>query len=242
MGTVYHTPPLVEALCEFHFEPDTPWDDTIPGLLYHELRADFPEREQVQRLQLTVTATENVINPQFAQMSQVRLLNSERTSLIQIAPYLLTVNRLQPYAGWDAFVAIVQRGYAAYRDIAQPLHLRGIIVRYLNQFTFAATPLALETYFNFYPYTGDNFPTMSGFAASAQFAFADARDMLLVQMRPLAEQQPQHVAIQLELSYFLNAPRAVALDDALDWVTQAHQHIEDIFEACITGQLRERFA
>src|SRR2546425_12443479 len=46
MGRQYLNPPLVEAVCEFRFLPDTQWDLTIPGLMYEKIQDRFPHKEQ----------------------------------------------------------------------------------------------------------------------------------------------------------------------------------------------------
>jgi len=46
MGRKYANPSIVEAVCEFRLSPDTPWDLTVPGLVYEKVRSEFPHREQ----------------------------------------------------------------------------------------------------------------------------------------------------------------------------------------------------
>ncbi|MGC8838175.1 MAG: hypothetical protein ACP5UM_07135 [Anaerolineae bacterium] len=41
MGRKYKDPPLMEAVCEFRLAADSPWDLTIPGLIYEKLYAAF---------------------------------------------------------------------------------------------------------------------------------------------------------------------------------------------------------
>ena len=44
MGRQYNSPPIKEAICEFRFRSETPWDLAVPGLIYAELKDDFPRR------------------------------------------------------------------------------------------------------------------------------------------------------------------------------------------------------
>ena len=46
MRRQYQNPPLREAACEFIFQPGTPWDLANPGLIFSELRDQFPRRIQ----------------------------------------------------------------------------------------------------------------------------------------------------------------------------------------------------
>ena len=45
MSRQYIKPPVVEAVCEFRFSPDTKWDLTIPGLVYEKVQGQFPHKE-----------------------------------------------------------------------------------------------------------------------------------------------------------------------------------------------------
>ena len=52
----YNNPPIVEALCEFQFDEDVPWDLTLIGLIYDKLKDYFPKRQQLQ-LELALAAS-----------------------------------------------------------------------------------------------------------------------------------------------------------------------------------------
>lgn len=54
MGEILKNPPLVEAVCEFQFVPESKWDWTIPGLLFEKIGKEFSERTEVHRLGVTV--------------------------------------------------------------------------------------------------------------------------------------------------------------------------------------------
>jgi uncharacterized protein (TIGR04255 family) len=45
----------------------------------------------------------------------------------------------------------------------------------------------------------------------------------------------------LDIDYFLVQPGAVKVVDALAWVEEAHSRVEEVFEGCITDELREMF-
>ena len=46
MSNKYLNPPIVEVVCELRASSDSKWDLTIPGLIYEELKGDFPNKEQ----------------------------------------------------------------------------------------------------------------------------------------------------------------------------------------------------
>jgi len=46
MKRKYKKPPIVEALCEFQFIPQEPYNLTIPGLFYDKIKEEFPIRQE----------------------------------------------------------------------------------------------------------------------------------------------------------------------------------------------------
>lgn len=53
MGEIFKNPPLVEAVCEFQFHPESKWDWTVPGLLFEKISGEFSERAEMRRLEVT---------------------------------------------------------------------------------------------------------------------------------------------------------------------------------------------
>ena len=61
MGRKYNNPPLIEALCEFQFIPTEPYDSTIPGLFYTQIKGDFPEKQEQSGIGFTVQDRKSVV-------------------------------------------------------------------------------------------------------------------------------------------------------------------------------------
>jgi uncharacterized protein (TIGR04255 family) len=58
--TKYNNPPIIDAVCEFRFGKDTDWDMTIPGVVYREIKTNFPHKEQhaLQDINLSQNASD----------------------------------------------------------------------------------------------------------------------------------------------------------------------------------------
>ncbi len=127
--------------------------------------------------------------------------------------------------------------------MARPAGLRRIGLRYINRIVFPSTPIELESYLQFYPFTGPRLPkTWLGFTAGIESEFEQERDILRLQLLNVtpgeADQKP---AVLLDLDYFLARPQAVAIDQAMNWVHQAHDRVLSAFEACLTDRSRQMF-
>lgn len=241
MSRRYELSPIIEALCQFQFEPDSSWDLTIPGLIYEKVQKTFPKRNQIAQISIGIAANAEVIGQQIGALPLMQFLSETGNTLIQIGQNLLTVNQLKPYSSWQQFLPLIEEGLQAYRDVAHPRIIQRVALQYLNRIEFEH-PARLEDYLNFYPFLGKELPQDIGaFVVGVQISRENARDLLNLQLTRLNVEAPNEVAMILDLNYMLAKPGEIALDHVLEWVNNAHSYIEEIFEACITDQLRQRF-
>jgi uncharacterized protein (TIGR04255 family) len=66
-------------------------------------------------------------------------------------------SRLRPYESWNALHAEAQRLWELYVQVAQPLSVERVALRYINRIELP-TPLDLEEYLATYPELGDGCP------------------------------------------------------------------------------------
>ena len=242
MTKLYKNSPISEAVCEFQFGQDSPWDFTVPGLVYEKVRNTFPNRSQIARVTMGIVANEGEIGPQFGAVPVMRFTRKDEKAHIQIAPHLLSIHHLRPYSSWQEFLPLILDAFQAYREVASPRSIHRIGLRYINTIELAGSSIDLEDYFEFRPYVGPNLPrTIGPFAMSVQLPFENSRDVLNLQMVSQAGVLSDITTIILDLDYFLVKSGEVELDEAFEWIDIAHTHIEDIFEASITEQLKQKF-
>jgi uncharacterized protein (TIGR04255 family) len=232
----YRKAPIAEAICEFKFEPGKPWDWTIPGIIYGKIKAEFPDRQQQNSLEVTLGPKEGVVSQQVTgTLSRMQFLRADKSAMVQVGADLLAVNVLPPYPGWGDFEELITRNLEIYREEAGPTGVRRIGVRYINRFLFPSPEIELMDYFNLYPHIPDPLEQRHGpFSMRVMFTYADERDALTVRMGHL----PEGGGIALDLDYYLAKPRGVELKGAVEWVRGAHNQTEKMFEACITDGAR----
>src|SRR5207253_5942587 len=98
MARTYNKPPLIEAVCDFRFSSSQPWDWTIPGLFYEQIRDSFPNKNQVNIIETRIDSSQGKV----IQQSQPKLqfINQDGTAVIHVGPDNLSIHQLQPYEGW----------------------------------------------------------------------------------------------------------------------------------------------
>jgi uncharacterized protein (TIGR04255 family) len=242
MGRKYQDPPLIEALCEIQFAADTQWDLVSPGLIYEQVREQFPQRRPGRAIALNVSQAGQGFGQEVQVVDRVQFVRADNRAMIQVGPQLLAVNHLKPYSSWETFRPLIATALEAHRQVIQPAGIHRIGLRYINKIAFPQPRVTLKDYFEIYPQLGPQFPEDHGpFIVGLQFAFAEGRDALTLRVQTAVPDPEDEVAINLDIDYFLTKPGAVAIEDVMDWVEGAHIQVEQMFEASITDVLRTQF-
>ncbi|MDP3047380.1 MAG: TIGR04255 family protein [Chloroflexota bacterium] len=242
MGRRYQKPPVIEALCEFQFEPSTPWDLTIPGLVYERIKGQFPKKRPAKALEVSVAAGPDGVRQSVLTTDRMQFLQADGNALVQVAQDLLVVNQLKPYPTWREFLPLIRQGFDAYEQVVDPKGVRRVSLRYINRVEIPVSPLELADYFEFLPLVGPRLPQDFGnFMVGVEFGYEGSRDTLRLQMVSALGKAPDAHAVMLDLDYFLAQPGRTTLASVFEWVGRAHDRIEEVFEACIKDRLRTMF-
>jgi len=243
MGRKYKNPPIIEAVCEFRFEQGSPWDLTIPGLLYDQLKGDFPKRRTVKAFETSLgSEQEGVLRQEVVQTARSRFLREDEKAFIQLGPNFLAINHLQPYPTWDGFLPLIQNALLSYQKIANPKGVHRVGLRYVNRIDLGGNRVELEGYFDFYPFVGKGLPQDYGpFIVGIEIPFDDGIDILRLEMRLAVPDKSDVVPVILDLDYFLGRAGEVDLQNIDQWLRKAHSRVEHAFEGCLKDSLREQF-
>jgi uncharacterized protein (TIGR04255 family) len=243
MGKLYEQSPILEALCEFRFQPGQLWDWTIPGLIYDRVRTDFPKKRQRNVLEVEMRAeqqemAQNIKGP----VTRMQFLRQDEKALLQVGPDLLVVNKVAPYSNWKTFKTMIASGLAVYRDVAQPTGLKRIGLRYINRIELSETSIALDDYILATPGVPDSMPgRFAAWAQRVEIPFEGTNGMLVLQSGSATGSSQSKLMFILDFDFFTLRAETITLDSAIDWVEQAHNQIEAAFETCITDKTRVLF-
>jgi uncharacterized protein (TIGR04255 family) len=237
----YKKPSVSEAICEFQFRGAKEWDWTIPGLLYQEIREEFPQKRQEKAFEINIAQMGKIEQSVGGSLSKMQFLREDGSAMVQIGPDLLAINVLPPYPGWEVFEALIRRQFEIYLRVVQPVGFRRIGLRYINQIVFPANIIETTEYFHYYPRLPETVEQIHGpFSMRVLHTYEAERDVMTFQM---AHMKPtgEKLTIALDLDYYLAKPDTVELGKGLEWVSQAHDKIEAMFEASITDSTRNLF-
>lgn len=241
MGKKYKNPPIVEAFCEFRFDPKSTWDLTIPGLIYEQLKAEFPIRQPRKVIGVKISSKEldeitHTIQPQDI----IQLRSESAPVLIQVGEHLLTINHLAPYSSWSAFSPHIKKSFETYREVANPVGLTRIGLRYINRIELEQDEYDFRP-FEFRPQLPSAITNpVQGFILGIELEYEKKCDVLRIQLTSTNASTDNQKAYLLDLDYFLQQSTSIDIDRALEWVEKAHSNLEEAFEKCITNELRQQ--
>jgi uncharacterized protein (TIGR04255 family) len=245
MGRLYENPPIVEAVCEFHFEPSQPWDWTVPGLVYDKIKDEFPKKHQRNIVEVEMHAEQQQVAQRVkGGVAQMQFLRDDERALIQVGPDLLTVNHLKPYPKWGIYQAMIIHALQVYRQVANPKGLKRIGLRYINRIQVPEPIFEIEDYLLAVPSVPQSVPqAFRVFIQRVEIPFERVNGLLILQsaLGVPEESESAKSALMLDLDFVTLDATSVTLDAAMEWVGQAHDEVENTFEACITPKARALF-
>ena len=243
----YSNSPIIESICEFKFTEDTNWDITVPGLIFEDVRTEYPYKEQRATQEISIsppTAESDKMRSQIKRSDFAVFYKEDKKSLIQIGPRILSTSRLQPYQTWNDFKSQIGYAFGKLHGRVEPKEIQRIGLRYINRINIPMeqNKVTLENYFEFRPYCGPKLPQSHGdFIVGCVFPYYDERDLCKVELKGTMPEKKESLSFLLSIDYFLAKPRSIPVAQSMEWVENAHAEIEILFEGCILPTLREIF-
>jgi uncharacterized protein (TIGR04255 family) len=115
----YKTSPILEAICESQFKPDSPWDPTIIGLFYENIKQDYPKKEVVSQAQFQIHAGPEGISNSVQNIAPLmRFIGEKGSQFIHIGANKLSIHVMAPYPQWTTFYPMIENALTAYNKVA----------------------------------------------------------------------------------------------------------------------------
>ncbi|MDR2689782.1 MAG: TIGR04255 family protein [Azoarcus sp.] len=147
------SPPIVEAVLDI--ECDFAPGQSVVGLkeaATAKFSARYPKLHTLfaQQLTLELGADKRIENDaQVPSVVAFQFLQDDEKQLIQLREKGYAFNRLAPYSSLDDYLPEIRRTWDIYRDLATPILIRVVRLRYINRLDlpFASHKLDLDSYF-----------------------------------------------------------------------------------------------
>jgi uncharacterized protein (TIGR04255 family) len=241
----YERPPIVEALCEVYFTGSL-WDATTPGLFYEQVRGDYPQKSQMEQVDLVVQVgpgrTETrplTIEP------RMRFARDDNSRLVQLTRDLLVINQLLPYPHYEEWREVVHSTIDVYRRLATPTGINRLGVRYINRINVpfrGGRPIRMEDYFRVYPQIPQELGDAHGpFMLQLLMIPVCAGHQLTLTLAIGPPEQPASMSALLDLYDVVLLGGRDAFGEIRRLLDEAHANIVHTFENTITEGSRSLF-
>jgi uncharacterized protein (TIGR04255 family) len=127
--------PVVEAIIYWQAQAGVSLENSLLAKLQEQL-PDYPHADNIHEFITQTTFAPDGMSAETHQRNQwqgVRLRNSQNTYVAQIRSQGVIFSRLPPYENWDTFVDEAMRFWRVFLDIAQPIAIQKLGVRFINR-------------------------------------------------------------------------------------------------------------
>jgi len=248
MRKIYKNPPLIEAVCEFRFDPTSPWDLAIPGLFYEQVKSSHPVKRPISSVEVILRSVPNQqfapqsLPPSVQHMDRIQFLGDDEKSVLMLGPHVISVHRLAPYTRWEDFKPSIAKALEVYRNVASPKGLSKIGLKFQNLINIPQGTIRIEDYFAFYPAMGETLPQVHGpFLVGVLLPYDGSENQLRLEMQSGFSGKEDTYSVLLSLDYYTSGQNPVPWGNVEDWITTGHARIEDAFEGCLLDSTRTLF-
>jgi uncharacterized protein (TIGR04255 family) len=232
------SPPLIEALCEFRFSAKEDWDWTVPGRLYDELKGEFPERGQIQAIEVKFDVKHL---SHVEGIDRVQMKRKDGSAMVQVGPHLLVINHLLPYSDWNAFLKLIIRVFESYINLATHAPFERIGLRYINQIPIKNEELHdAGRYIVLVPPIPKAIEKpLNSFYQRYDLVHADPEGVLIHQTG-VAKSQAGLLNIMLDLDFGSSKVSHLDKNSIGEWLTKAHRQIEIAFTESVEAEMLKK--
>jgi uncharacterized protein (TIGR04255 family) len=241
MSELLKNPPLVEAVCEFQFDPSSKWDWTLPGRLFDKIGKEFSERMDVHRMGLTIQQASGKVSQSSiieAGPDRIQLKRPDGSAMIQVGPRQLIINHLRPYPNWNPFRELILRMYETYNSLIEGSSLGRIGLRYINQIEL--TGKDYKEIINVWPTFSHSLKKEVSTLFQRYELKHDNPEGLLIHQTGLIQVEDKNMLV-LDLDFVASSVSSItSRKHVADWLDQAHDRVEESFIDSLTPSAYKR--
>jgi uncharacterized protein (TIGR04255 family) len=154
-------PPITEAVIEIRTPSSVSWNKSeIQAELKSKL-TEYPEQRSAQgfvsQLQLGA-GKEPSVKTQDLGWQGVQVTSGDKKCIAKFQLEFFSFSRLQPYESWDIFTSEAIRLWEIHKNLAKPIEVQRMGVRFINRFPILAQPAKITDYFTTFI---DELPSMN---------------------------------------------------------------------------------
>ncbi|WPO39595.1 TIGR04255 family protein [Tardiphaga sp. 42S5] len=234
----YDNAPVVEALIDIQVEDSAIMREEVEALA-DSLSAVFPTRLPLHQVQMGFEVAADR-EPEFLNEQMIVGYRLDRPGrVLQLKTNGFSYSHLPPYSDWLTFSSEAMGYWKAYQSALAPRWANRVAVRMINRLPLPSGDIRLAKCLNFYPTLPDSLPS-------------DARSLFMQLQLPMPQVDPDALtilglysappapgpnAIMLDIDFIVQ--RKISIDEVFGILERLGDCKDEIFEACITDEIRK---
>lgn len=245
----YATPPLVEAVIEFQFEPrPNGWDSVYFGKMHLQVQEEFPTVETLSGAHVKFGDKTGISLGPAPELK--RFIRADGGAVVTVAPDLLGLSVLPQksesgHPGWDWMRTRALGLLSVYNSVVGPKRIRRIGVRYINAIPitpgeFKLRDVLAEESGVVPPVLLDEQKPFSFRVERVIGAGANWRHVQVLQIAASAV-GPDLARLVLDVDQVLTGPHPVEPGVIGRKLDELHEHVHEVFETAVREQVLKSF-
>ncbi len=240
----YPNPTIQEALCEIHFRlpGDAPWNPAFAGELFKRIQNEFPQFEPAATIGVQLEAgPAGTVQGMLPIISRMQFHHKDRRLLRQLSPFVLTVNVLPKYPGWETVREDIMAGWRNVVAVTAASEVRRIGLRYIDRIDRTRPDerpndwIAPSDYIPKYVLS-----SLPGFLSRLQ-ARPTEHDRMVITLGEIAATAEEPGAVMLDMDCIVEKSIPAEDDAALRAeINRLHDRCWEVFEASLTPRYVKR--
>jgi len=236
----YSRAPITEAVIELHVA--LPQEATLAALAGMQINigADYPSQETLFVVQGEMTVGASV----GATASQTQIgfgyASSDRQQVIQARLDGFSFSRLAPYERWELFRNEAKRLWKIYQTATNPTAINRLAVRYVNRLDLPLPIKDFKDYLRVFPQVpSDLSESLNGYFMQLRIPKPEVEATLLLNQAIIPPSSDSVVSVLLDIDLFRVCNISIEETTFWDILENLHEKMDQIFESCITDEVRE---
>lgn len=237
----YGRAPITEAIIEIRVKPAAGVTGQSCKDVLDEVRSDFPDAMALMQLQAAILTGSQVGAQATQTMGGSARASPAKHQIVTATPDRFAFSQLPPYDEWETFCPAARRLWDLYASRLKPDAITRVATRFVNRIELPLPVTDLTRYFRTVPVISPRMPqtALGGAFMQLQLPQNDLACLVILNVAILpASETTWPVILDIDIG---DEAEISPVDDKRIWarLEELRWRKNDIFEACITDEVRE---
>ena len=236
----YSNAPITEALIDIQVE--LPAGTTLSALesAFDRIKERYPTKKKRIFFEGQFSGGEELGASAKQKHMGFAFYSADGKQIIQARLDGFTFSRLKPYGSWTELRDEAKSLWTIYREVAKPIQMTRIAVRYINQIDVPLPLADFKEYFRTVPEVSPDLPQeLSTFFMRLEFPQTDFEGILVLTQTMVPPPQPGVASFILDIDVVKADSNLTSDVEAWALLETMRERKNEIFEGCITDKTRE---